>query len=101
MTVLSYSLVSLPSSDLTVLAVPLCVKKQKRAHCSHAVSEREGCPPALRQSVSSISGSGTVCTFLLNPRKNKKANTAVSLLKSANFAASQEKGILLRKLAMT
>lgn len=59
----------------------------------------EGCKWVLRPSTPSISSSGTVCTFLLNPRQSKKANIAVTLLKSANFAPSQEKGILLRNLA--
>lgn len=41
--VLPFCLVSFPSSDLTVLAVRFCVKKQKRAELL-AVSEGKGCP---------------------------------------------------------
>lgn len=67
-----------------------CVLKSRRELTARH-KRAGGLPPALQQSVCSISGTGTVCTFLLNPRKNKKANTAVSLPKSANFAPSQEK----------
>lgn len=80
-----------PSSFLFPLGLCLLADKAQRAHCEWVSEVSEWAAPALWQSLSSITGIGTVAHFCWIQGRLKRQIQQWRLLKSANFASSQGK----------